>query len=263
MILSIESYLDYQLDGLTAAILQIEAAALPDQRILSSGLVLSPHREWVRVAADGGVGQRSMLLIENRLETTYRARVEVLRTVPELAALPATPIHTLPGDAIRYLMASRYCASDLFQNFVSAEFGESGGGARVVAIRDWIRRHLAYVPGQSNAATTAMETFVQRRGVCRDFAHVMIALARASAIPARFASVYAPEVTPQDFHAVAEVFLDDAWHMVDATGMADPRSIVRIGVGRDAADVSFLTVYGNASLVAQNVQVWREPPAPD
>ncbi len=83
----------------------------------------------------------------------------------------------------------------------------------------------------------------------------MIALVRASAIPARFASVYAPNVEPQDFHAVAEVFLDGTWYLVDATGMAAGDEMAKIGVGRDAADTSFLTSYGQAQLNRQTVNV--------
>ncbi|MEP6868231.1 MAG: transglutaminase family protein, partial [Novosphingobium sp.] len=93
--------------------------------------------------------------------------------------------------------------------------------------------------------------------VCRDFAHLMITLARASEIPARFASVYGLGVTPQDFHAVAEVFLGGEWHLVDPTGMAEPSSIIRIGAGRDAADVPFLSSFGFATFIGQSVEVWE------
>ena len=97
--------------------------------------------------------------------------------------------------------------------------------------------------------------FVQRQGICRDFAHVLICLARASAIPARFASVYAPDVTPADFHAMAEVFLDSAWHLVDATAMARADATAIIGVGLDAAEVAFLSSYGPMQLISQTVDV--------
>lgn len=257
MILTIESYLDYQLSGLTSAILQVEVAALPDQAVQSSDLVLSPHDHFARVESDGPVGHRVLLELSNRLECTYRARVAIDRAPVDLSRLPATPVHLLPGPVVRYLMGSRFCPSDRFQNHVAAEFGSSAGGARIQRMRDWIKAHLTYVPGESDSTTTALETFVQRRGVCRDFAHVMITLARASGIPARIASVYAPLSEPQDFHAVAEVFLDGGWHLVDATGMARPEEMARIGVGRDAADVSFLTVYGQATLIRQSVAVHR------
>lgn len=123
------------------------------------------------------------------------------------------------------------------------------------AMRDWIERDFTYQPGISTSATTALETFVRRAGVCRDYAHMLITLVRAAGIPARIASVYALGVEPEDFHAVAEVFLDGAWHLVDATGMAQPAAMAKIGVGRDAADIAFLTTYGKAELIAQTVSV--------
>ena len=172
----------------------------------------------------------------------------MVRSVSDLYALPAASPHLLPGEIVKYLMPSRYCQSDEFQNFVAAEFGHLRGGA-------WIEAAFCYAPGSSTSQTTAFDTFVQRQGICRDFAHVLICLARASAIPARFASVYAPGVTPQDFHAVAEVWLDGGWHLVDPTGMARADSIARIGVGQDAADVAFLTSYGPIELMSQWVTV--------
>ena len=130
------------------------------------------------------------------------------------------------------------------------------------AIREWIHTTFAYTPGASGPHTTALDSFIERRGICRDYAHVLIALARASAIPARYVACYAPGVEPPDFHAVAEVFLDDpdtegggAWQLVDATGMADPAETVKIGVGRDAADVSFLTSFGPNDFHNQCVKV--------
>ena len=114
----------------------------------------------------------------------------------------------------------------------------------------------------ASAETTATDTLLLRRGVCRDFAHVMVSLARASAIPARYVSCYAPGVEPQDLHAIAEVFLSDpatpgggAWYLVDATGIADPAQTVQIGVGRDAADVSFISAFSPMDYGSHTVQV--------
>jgi len=113
-----------------------------------------------------------------------------------------------------------------------------------------IATNFSYVPGASDASTDATASFIAREGICRDYAHVLVTLARASSIPARYVACYAPGVTPQDFHAVAEVFLADpsgeggTWQLVDATGMADLSNTVKIGVGRDAADVSFVTSFG-------------------
>lgn len=258
MILCIESHLDYDIGPETSAILQIEAAAEPEQRILSAHIDLSPYSHLGRVPAEDDIGERIMLNLSNRLIATYRAEIELLRQTEDLAPLKAVPIAYLPGPCVPHLMNSRYCPGDQFQSFVSAEFGSLTGGALVIALRDWIARKIAYVPGASDASTTALDTFVQRKGVCRDFAHLLVTLARAAGIPARFASVYAPKVTPQDFHAVADVYLDGRWHLVDATGMAEAGEVARIGVGADAAHVAFLTVYGSAILNAQNVSVTRK-----
>lgn len=128
-------------------------------------------------------------------------------------------------------------------------------------MRDWIHDNFDYTPGASDASTTGLDSFVMRRGVCRDYAHVMITLARASAVPARIVSAYAPDVEPPDFHAVAEVFLlgdgGGEWQLVDPTGMAQAGEIAKIGTGRDAADVSFLTCYGNTEMKAKTVSVSR------
>ncbi|WP_299148866.1 transglutaminase family protein [uncultured Tateyamaria sp.] len=257
MVLDIEVHLEYDLPAPVDLLVQIEAAPLPDQHLLSAHIETSQTQHFTRVAAEDDIGTRIWLQAEDTFQCNYTARVQVDRPVPDLGILNAVAPHLLPGETVRYLMPSRYCPSDEFQTFVAAEFGGLQGGARIAAINDWIADAFSYVPGVSNAQTTAIDSFVQRQGICRDFAHVMIALARASTIPARFASVYAPDVTPQDFHAVAEVYLDGAWHLVDPTGMATPDTMARIGVGADAADVAFLNVFGQAGFVAQSVSVAR------
>jgi len=257
MELDISVRLDYGVSGPVDLLLQIEAAELDDQRILSSSMNTGWADDGWPIAAESNVGRRMWMRLQNDFECSYEARVSIDRKTSDLASFAQVTPHNLPGDAVRYLMPSRYCPSDTFQTFVNAEFGTLSGGARIAAMRDWIQDHFAYVPGASGPGTTALETFVQRQGVCRDFAHVLITLARASTIPARFASVYAPDVDPPDFHAVAEVYLDDAWRLVDPTGMASPETIARIGVGSDAADVAFMTTFGSMMLRQQTVSVTR------
>jgi transglutaminase-like putative cysteine protease len=255
MKLAIKANLSYRLPHCADVLLQVEAAAIPEQIIEHAHINVSQGEHFARVAGHDTIGERIWLRLQGDLEVSYSAIVAVERRTADIAWLAATPPHLLPGEAVDYLLPSRYCPSDRFQSLVEAEFGELQGGARIAAMRDWIGGHLRYEPGSSTAATGALETYVERRGVCRDFAHLMISLSRASAIPARFVSVYGLGVTPQDFHAVAEVFLDNCWYLVDATGMARPEDMAKIGVGRDAADVSFLTSYGEANLVAQSVEV--------
>ena len=251
----LSAHLVYQLHQPTDLLLHIEAHQSGEQQIVAANIQTSDTIHFARVTAGASLGERIWIRAEGLFHCDYQARIDVTRPERALNALPAVSPHLLPGDTVRYLMPSRFCPSDEFQTFVNAEFGGLTGGARIQAMRDWINASFNYLPGSSNAQTTALDTFVQRQGVCRDFAHVLITLARASTIPARFASVYAPDVTPQDFHAVAEVFLDGAWHLVDATGMASPSAISSIGVGADAAEVAFLSAFGRVDLIEQIVSV--------
>jgi len=255
MKLSIQVALDYHIPEPTDILLQLEAAPIPEQLIETAHINVSDPEHFARVAAQDMIGERIWIRAHGRLTVDYRATVSINRIVSDCLQLPKVPPHRLPGETVQYLMPSRYCPSDEFETFVEEEFGGSDGGARVIAMRDWIQGHFTYVPGVSTSATTALETFVRRQGICRDYAHVLITLVRASGIPARIASVYALGVEPQDFHAVAEVFLGGEWHMVDATGMASEAAMAKIGVGRDAADVAFLTAFGEAVMNSQSVSV--------
>ncbi|AHE55459.1 transglutaminase-like domain-containing protein [Sphingomonas sanxanigenens] len=255
MQLSIHAHLEYAFADPTDLLLQLEAAPLPEQSVENATLELTPCEHTARVPAHDGIGERLWLRAHGRLQVDYRATVVIHRILADCSTLARIEPHRLPGETVQYLFASRYCPSDQFESFVHATFGELSGGAQVIAMRDWIHDHLSYVPGSSNAATTAADTFIARHGICRDYAHLLITFARAAGVPARFASVYADGVEPPDFHAVAEVFLGGEWHLLDATGMAREGAMAKIGVGRDAADVAFLTAFGEATMITQAVQV--------
>lgn len=251
MSIKVSSRFAFDLEQATDVLLQLEAAALPDQRILSAHLSVSNVETKTRVPAQDGIGERIWLNTQGRVDVEYEAHIAVDRSVPDLTTLKQLPATQLTSEAVQYLLDSRYCRADQFHHFAQAQFGATSGGDRISAICDWVGQNFKYTPGASNTNTDAAESFVTRQGICRDYAHMVIALARASTIPARYVSCYAPGVSPQDFHAVAEVFLSDpanpecgAWQLVDATGMARASETVKIGVGRDAADVSFLTSFG-------------------
>ncbi|MEM7665884.1 MAG: transglutaminase family protein [Pseudomonadota bacterium] len=262
MAIRITSNFVFELDQPTDVLLQFEAAAMPEQEILSASTDLTDPLHMARVAAQDDIGERIWLRADGRYEVRYEAEIELHRQQVNLADLPALAPHLLPGEAVQYLLDSRYCPADRFQSFVESEFEGTSGGARLEAIRQWVSDHFAYVPGASGPYTDAAESFIMRKGICRDYAHVVVTMARASTIPARYVACYAPGVDPQDFHAVAEVFLADperkdggTWQLVDATGMADPAQTVKIGVGRDAADVSFLTSFGPNTFLCSTVEV--------
>ena len=265
MSLKIETEFVFTSERPTDVLLQFEAAIIPEQTLLSNDTRLDTSQHFARVSAQDGIGDRLWIRSEGRFEVGYSAHVEVDRLLTDIAKLKRMDTHDLPGETVQYLFDSRYCQADRFQSFVQDEFGDTDGGELMLAMERWIAEHFSYVPGVSNATTTARDTFVERRGICRDYAHVMVTLARAAGVPARFVSCYAPDVTPQDFHAVAEVFLQDAttpgggaWYLLDATDMAKPGEIVKIGVGRDAADVSFMTSFGLTEFLDKTISVTRE-----
>lgn len=262
MRLSIDVLLDYNLPPGNApldVLLQVEAAAMTDQHIVEERLLVTSGERLRAVEGEESIGQRTWAAGSGRFTTTYHATVDIVRPVIDLSPLSTPAARDLPGLVVPYLMPSRYVESHLFDTFVGRTFGHIPGGAKVYAMRDWIAREMRYTSGASDGTTTATSTFVRREGVCRDYAHLLAAFARAASIPARLVSAYAPNVAPPDFHAVVEVWLEGSWHLIDATGMAQPSDIARIAVGRDATDIAFMTVFGTAELRDQRVTVTAEP----
>ncbi|HSN37083.1 MAG TPA: transglutaminase family protein, partial [Arthrobacter sp.] len=171
-----------------------------------------------------------------------------------------------PGmmDLIRYVRPSRYAESDLLLPTAYAEFGGLHGSELLHAVRNWVFNELRYISGSSRGTDGAVETLLQRRGVCRDFAHLAISLLRAKDVPARLAAVYAPGLSPMDFHAVAEAHINGAWHIIDPTGLAPRESMLRITAGRDSSDTAFLsTVGGSLSLTQLQVTAVVDGDLPD
>jgi transglutaminase-like putative cysteine protease len=257
MRLKIEATLDYHFPQPADVLLAIEVAQMPDQRLVEDKLTVATATPLTPVAGQQGIGRRTWTRGECSFEARYEATVDVERRVSDLKRLKRIELHQLPGRVIHYLWPSRYCHSEALKTFAVENFGGLEGGAAVIAMAEWTRTHLDYSPGCSDASTTADDTFQQKKGICRDFAHVMISFARACDIPARMVSAYAWDLDPPDFHAVVEIYLDGGWYLVDPSGLAPVEGLVRIGVGRDATDISFMTIFGHATLNRQSVRVER------
>jgi transglutaminase-like putative cysteine protease len=195
------------------------------------------------------------------LTVSYRARIG---SSPEVNPKPAGEEASVAYQRQVYLRPSRYCPSDHLVGFAVAEFGAGPDvGSRVAAIAEWIRQRVGYVPGSSTVHDSAEDTLLTGMGTCRDFAHLGVALCRATGVPARFAAVYAPGLSPMDFHAVFEAFQDGRWCVYDATGLAPRSSLVRIATGRDAADTAFAAVTtGIADLDQVEVTATADPALP-
>ncbi len=159
------------------------------------------------------------------------------------------PRVVLPVSALRFLHPSRYCQADLVQKRAWDEFGHLPRGyAQVKAVRDWVEEKIRFRIGASRPSTSALDTLADGAGVCRDFAHTMITLCRALNYPARIVTGVDygadPALGPPDFHAYVEVYVGGAWYLFDPTGISPVTGLIRIGTGRDAADVSFATIFG-------------------
>jgi transglutaminase-like putative cysteine protease len=255
MKLSIEAELAYNFAQDTQVIANLEASHTSDQVILSELLDIEPAAKIlsdttpygdrrIRASLTGDVTIRYTAVVENNLRQL----------------LPQSGLQhvwsDLPSDVLPFLLPSRFCPSDKFMRFTQREFSSAGDGvARVMAILEWIHRNVDYVAGMSDAQTTAEETFVDRAGVCRDFTHLGITLSRALGIPARAVSAYALQLDPPDFHAIFEVYLENGWWLIDPTRLAPIEGIVRIGSGRDASDIAFLTTDKQCQVIRQNIQV--------
>ncbi|MDB5900560.1 MAG: hypothetical protein JWP41_4162 [Ramlibacter sp.] len=261
---TVETVLEYQVDSPTHFCFNLEAAHWPTQKILSERLTISsgvaPHS-----AIDARSGNRFIRFDAQPgpLRVSYKAEVEVHTPAPD-TALRETPVGEVPDDIFPYLLATRYCESDVLCGEVVRMFGELPPGyGRVRAIEEWIRCNITYQPGSTHSTTTAQEVFEQRAGVCRDFAHLGITFCRALNIPARIVVGYVWfDEPPQDFHAVFEAWLDGRWVLFDPTGMAPVDRLVRIGTGRDAKDVAFATMFGNLRMTRKEVTVLEHDPRP-
>ena len=260
MRLALGCKLAYEVKATTAFVFNIEAQETGSQSIVSESLRLTPNlavdrwtmpesgNRYFRVNATEGP-----LLVEYEAEVTMTSALDDPSTVSEIA-LADMPLSVFP-----HLYPSRYCQSDKLERFARSTFGGLDAGYdRVNGICNWINDYVAYEGGVSDALTTAFDTVTQRAGVCRDFSHLAIALCRTSGIPARYVSGYAAKLEPPDFHAVFEAYLKGpeggAWYLFDATRKADPAGIVRIGLGRDAAEVAFCSPYGAVDY--EKPEVW-------
>lgn len=197
----------------------------------------------------------------HRVETTAK-RVEVrYRAEIEGQAAPNVPGEL---DRIHYVRPSRYAESDALGPTARALFGGLKGFVLLDAVVDWVHANISYQLGTSLPTDGARDTFLKRRGVCRDFAHVVIAMLRANDMPARLVSVYAPGLEPMDFHAVVEALVDGEWYVVDATRLAPRHLMQRIATGRDAADTAFLSyTLSNLRLVKLRVDATCDELSPE
>ena len=234
-------------------VFNIHAARTPCQTVVSEQLSIVPPQAHV-MQTDPVLGNRYLRLRAGPgpVAVRYEATVDIDPWLEAPELIEEVPIAGVAPEVLPFIYPSRYCQSDRLRQLANREFGHLRTGyRRVQAIHDWVRNRTAFTIGSSNSTTSATDTLVEQVGVCRDFAHLMIALCRAVNIPARFVTSidYGADARlgPPDFHAFVEVFLGSRWYSFDPTGITAPMGLVRIGTGRDAADVSFATIFGTVA----------------
>lgn len=246
-------------------IFNIQAAYTPRQVVVHESLGLSQpvltssytdpatQSRFLRVHAEPG-----------SFTLSYAAVVDLVHYEAQPGSLPELSPLALPGEVLPYLYPSRYCQSDRLLTLANSQFGHLPlGYSRARAICDWVQQHVSFQGNTSNSTTSAIDTLIERVGVCRDFAHLMIALCRAANLPARMASGMDygadPVLGPPDFHAYVEVYLGDRWYIFDPSGTAIPMGFVRFATGRDAADIAFATIFGSVRASQPQIHIEAVP----
>jgi transglutaminase-like putative cysteine protease len=246
----IDSQLDYDVLQQTLFVFNLQVPNTGTQRIRAEAVTTQPSLDFDEFADAVGANRFVRVNVPpGPFSVRYQATVDLdPPVVDELA--PEIPLAEVPGDVLPYVMASKYCEADLLFALACREFGRLAPGyRRVQSVCQWIRDNIAYQIGTSSPLTTARDVLANRAGVCRDFAHLAVAFCRALNIPARFVTGYARYADPPpDFHAVFEAYLGDRWYLFDPTRLSPLDEIVRIGTGRDAAEVAFATFFGAARM---------------
>lgn len=229
----VSAHLDVDITGETDLEFQITVAPHPGAEVTESLSFVLDGKPLSAREISGTHGSRIHMLHAGvgNLQVEYTATV--------LGSADPAPVSD--HDLSMYLRPSRYAEADKFFGFAAKQFGDLTDPAELLEkVASWVGTHLDYVPGSSDPIDGAADTLLAGAGVCRDYAHLVVAILRAVNVPARLVAVYAPGCDPMDFHAVAEAFVDGRWRVVDATCLAPRQTLVRISTGRDAADTAFL-----------------------
>lgn len=249
MIFDVSCRLAYEVDFPTTLILSVRAQRNASQHVLEEHLVISPKLPVADVVVDdyGNRFEQVNTGDVKKFTVDYHAKVDCDYEILRNRGVSHTPVEQLEAHALPFLFPSRYCESDVVGKLAWDLFGNiPEPHAKVVAICQWIHDNVAYKRGSTDSSTSAARTVVQRAGVCRDFAHLGIALCRALNIPARYFTGYAYQLEPPDFHALFECLIGESWCIFDATRLAHPNGLVRIATGRDAAETAVASIFGAA-----------------
>lgn len=258
----VSGQLEYEVKFPSTLILNIHAQRTSSQTILEEHFTVEPYLKVEEFLSDNGENRFVRLETgrKKQLSIQYSATVECSHELISANGIDHTPVANMDRRVIPFLFPSRYCQSDKLGRLAWDLFGKIANPyEKVVAIVDWIHDNVEYVRGSTNSETSAYDTVTQRTGVCRDFAHLGIALCRALNIPARYFTGYAYQLDPPDFHACFEAYIGGRWMVFDATRLASLNGLVRIATGRDAADAAVASIFGRVNGTRMQVDCQLAP----
>jgi transglutaminase-like putative cysteine protease len=244
----VSAELEYEVKAPSTLILNVHALRTAHQTILDEKLSIEPYIKAEELLSINGENRFVRLDIADTgiVNIKYEATVDNYYEIRDYRDFQEVPVSQFDPAVLTYLNPSRYCQSDKLYRLANNTFGNIDNTYRqVVAVTDWIHKNVEYLSGFSTSETSAYDTVTQQAGVCRDFAHLGIALCRALTIPARYFTGYAYMLVPADFHACFEADLGGEWILFDATKLAPRTGIVKIATGRDAADAAIASIFGD------------------
>lgn len=263
----VSSELAYHFNSPGTLILNIHALKTPYQQILEEFFFVEPyffHEELSSVSADNRF-VRVNITKPSPLKLQYSATVDNSFLLLDPEVLYEVQVRDMDALVLSYLNPSRYCQSDKLYRLANNMFGHiENAFEKVLALTEWIYNNVEYLSGSTNSQTSAYDTVTEQAGVCRDFAHLGIALCRALTIPARYFTGYSYKLSPPDFHACFEAYLGGRWIIFDPTKLAPLNGLVKIATGRDAADTAIASIFGDVrfdaiSVNCELVEDWFEP----
>ena len=229
-------------------VLNIHALRTPHQTVINETLSIEPYikvEELVSVLNENRLA-RFEILEPGTIKLSYKATVDNFCKIINFAVVQETQMSMVDASILPYLYPSRYCQSDKLYRLAHNLFGHIFNPFdKVIALTNWIHKNVQYLSGSTNSQTSAFDTVTEQSGVCRDFAHLGIALCRALTIPARYFTGYAYHLEPADFHACFEAYLGGEWIIFDATKLVPLNGLVKIASGRDAADTAIANIFGD------------------
>ncbi len=237
--------LEFLIDVPSPFVLMLRPRSGMQQWVASEEYLLNPSVPAQEFTDDYGNLCQRLIAPEGKFSVVTSARIRADSSVDEAPGGAFVEIQNLPDQVFKYLLPSRYCESDRFNDIASEITSDCKPGYdQVVEIERWLRNQVPFKPGSSSLPLSATEVYQQRYGVCRDQAHLGIALCRSLSIPARMVVGYLYNLQPMELHAWFEAFVSDRWFTFDATQPKKQGGYVSIGYGRDAADVAVYTQFG-------------------